>query len=107
MPLPTAVGAYVKLSWQPVPVLTFEHAKLPDVPLQPLGNAESPDVTDRLFARLWSSVVKVTLTGVVLPVTTATGFGLGVPTTLSWVVARYTMFNEPLVLGTVALSTKT
>jgi hypothetical protein len=42
--------------------------------LQPASSEVNPEVTDSALARLPSSVVKVTVTGVRLPTATASGF---------------------------------
>ena len=64
--------------------------------LHPAGSEASPEVTVNPLAGFPSSVVKVTLTVVLLPEATASGFWLGVPTTLSFVVARYGTLNDPV-----------
>ena len=87
-----------------VPALTFAQAKLPDALLQPAGSVPRSEVTDKLLARLPSSVVKVTVTAVVLPVSTAMGLRFGVPTMLSLVVARYAIFSEPVFAWPALLS---
>src|SRR5580693_5455979 len=77
-------------------MLTLEQLKTLAALLQPAGSEASPEVTDKADARLPSSVAKVTVTPVLLPVITARGLWLAVATTLSSVVARYAMFSEPV-----------
>ena len=80
MPLPTAVAAKLSGNWQTVPSLTVAQLKVVAELVQPAGSALNPDVIARLVAGLPSSVAKVTVTGVLVPVTTASeALGLDVP----------------------------
>ena len=83
-------------------MLTVAQAKLLEVLLHPAGSAPRADVIEKPVAGLPSSVVKTTVTGVVLPVKTASEAGVAVQRILSFVVARYAMLTEP-VLGWPAL----
>ena len=87
MPLSGAGGAYVRSNWQALPVLTSTQLKAVEVLLQLPGRMPSAEVTDKLLAGLPSSVVKVTVIGVLLPLLTASELGLGVATMLLLVVA--------------------
>ncbi len=60
------------------------------------GNVPNPEVTASALAGLPSSVVKVTVTAVVDPVSTARAPGLGVPSAVSSVVARNGILSDPL-----------
>ena len=62
-----------------MPSLTVAQLKVVAVLLQPAGSALNPEVTDRALAGLPSSVAKVTVTGVLVPVTTASGARAGRP----------------------------
>ena len=77
-------------------MLTLEQLKLFDVLLQPVGRVVSPEVTDNVLAGLPSSVANAIVSEVLLPLATVTGLALGVPITLSLVVALYGTLIVPL-----------
>ena len=58
-----AVGAKLKASWQPFPLLTMAHEKADDVARHPAGSELKSVVTVRWVAALPSSVVKLKLNG--------------------------------------------
>src|ERR1700691_1198493 len=98
MPLPAAIGAYVRDSWQPFPVLKPPHENVGVLLVQPAGSALRLLVSCRSVAGRPSSVVKVTETAWVPVGATALicPVGDGVATALSLVVAAYSTFNEPV-----------
>jgi hypothetical protein len=68
-------------------VLRVEHENAAG-PVHPVGNVESPEVTERPVATLPSSVANVIATAFVELVVRSIGpLGAAVPTTLSWTVA--------------------
>jgi hypothetical protein len=77
-------------------VVTLVQVKLPEPLLQPTGSGFSPEVTVRALAGLPSSVTKVTLSGVVLPVRTPSEFKLAVAFTVLFVVATYGILTVPV-----------
>jgi hypothetical protein len=83
-----AVGAYTSDSSQPVPVLIAAQLNVFVVVLQPAGSALKSEVTVNALAGFMSLVVKTTVTGLLLPVSTASDAELGVPTIVSSVNAR-------------------
>ncbi len=89
VPLAAVAGAYVKGSWQALPVLTLAQEKLVTALLQPLGKDVRSEVTSTFDAGLPSSVVKDSVTVCDPAPTTALICPLGeaVPTTVSCVVA--------------------
>jgi hypothetical protein len=85
VPLPTAVGRYMRLSMQPLPVLTEAQVRL-EGPLQPAGKVPNPAVIDRFVAVAPSSVVNVKLNAAPDPTTTSMApLGEGVATILLFV----------------------
>ena len=79
-----------------MPTLTLAQPNELDAELQPAGSIER-SATNPL-AKLVSSVVNVTVTGlVVLPVTAATVVGLALKITLSLVVVWYGMPTDPVL----------
>jgi hypothetical protein len=80
-----------------VPALTLGHVKLGDGLLQPAGGTLRPDVIDNPVAGFPSSVVKVTVTGVLLLVKTASDGGLTMFLILLFVVAVYATLTEPVL----------
>ncbi len=83
-----AVGAYTSDNSQPVPVLIAAQLNVFVVLLQPAGSALRSEVTVNALAGFMSLVVKTTVTGLLLPVSTASAAELGVPTIVSLVNAR-------------------
>ncbi len=80
-----------------MPSLIVAQLKVVEELVQPAGSALNPDVIVRSVAGLLSSVAKVTVTGVLVPVSTASEeLGLGVPAIVSLVSARYGMASEPV-----------
>src|SRR5262245_38694410 len=97
VPLPTCVGWYLRLSSQPLPVVTLAHVNAAG-PVQPGGSAvRSAGVMLNPLAGCASSVVKSILTVWLLPLITAATCpaGVCVATTLFCVVARYGISTDP------------
>lgn len=79
---------YTNDSTHDVPLLTVKQVNTLLELLHPTGSELRPESTAKLLAGWPSSVLKVRLTLLEFPTKVATGFWLGVPTTLLSVVAR-------------------
>ena len=86
-----------------MPVAMLEQVNALEVLVQPAGSGLSPEVTVKALAGLPSSVTKVTVMGVVVPVRTPSEFGLAVASTVLFVVATYGMLTVPVFASPASL----